>query len=104
METWDNELIAVIVDELRTMAHAGANVPSMLRRIQQIVGPQGYIVFISLKSFRIAFDSGIASIKPITGWCGFGGELTDDDVEHYVSGVIERYRNSCRNREPDQSH
>lgn len=87
----ENKLINVIVDELRVLARAGANVPTLLRRIQEIVGHEK-CARISIKSFRIAFDSGIASVKPVAGWCGFGGELSDEQVESFVAEVVDRFR------------
>ena len=92
-EMIDDELIGGIVDELRVMARAGASVPSMLRRIQQIVGRQD-CRFVAIQSFRTAFDSGVAAVKPITGWYGFGSELSDEQVQNFVGPIVQEYMSS----------
>ena len=90
----ENELIEVLVNDLRAMAVAGADVPCLLRRVQTIVGKQN-CPFESIKSFRMAFNAGIPSISAIGGWCGFGGELTDAQVDSFVSCIVDNYRASC---------
>lgn len=94
----DDELIGEIVDELRAMARAGDSVPTMLRRIQQVVGQQD-CRFVAIKSFKTAFDSGIAAVKPIAGWCGFGSELSDEQVQHFVGPIVEEYLSSGSGKE-----
>jgi hypothetical protein len=89
----DNNLIERIVNDLRGMAIAGGNVPALLRHIQRVIGyPQCGLI--SVKCFRQAFGAGVTSIKPIGGWRGFGGELTDEQVENFVGPILRDYRAS----------
>jgi hypothetical protein len=87
----DSELINAVVDELRRIAVTGADVPSLLRRVQQLLGREDCKIM-SVQCFHKAFDTGIAAISPIAGWCGFGGELTDAQVNSLVIPILENYR------------
>ncbi len=73
------------------MAIAGANVPAMLRRIQDVYG-QKDCKLLSVPIFRRAFSASIARVSAIAGWCGFGGELTDDQVNTHVLSVLNEYK------------
>jgi len=87
----ESELIPVIVSELRGMASAGEGTPSLLRRVQHLLGRKD-CALISVQCFHKAFGAGIASISPIGGWCRFGGELTDVEVDSLMTSVLEDYR------------
>jgi hypothetical protein len=87
----ENDQIDHVVNELREMAYMGADVTSLLRRIQQSFGRDD-CKLISVKCFHQAFSGGIAAISPIGGWSGFGGELSDAEVESLVSPVVKRLR------------
>jgi hypothetical protein len=94
----DNEVIDALAIDLHAMALAGADVPSLLRHVQNVVGKKE-CRFESLKSFRKAFDTGIASISPIGGWCGFGGELSDAQVDSFVLPVVKESLKACPGNE-----
>ena len=66
-------------------------VPALLRRIKQSLG-RNDCKLISVKCFHKAFSGGIAAISPIAGWSGFGGELSDAEVESLVSSVVKGFR------------
>jgi len=93
----DNEHINVLVDELRAMAVGGESVPSLLRRVQRLLGRTD-CKLVSVQCFHQAFGAGIASVSPIAGWCGFGGELTDAEVDSLVGVILKDYRKSEASR------
>lgn len=87
----ENDRIDQVVDELREMASTGADVPSLLRRIQDSFRVRD-CKLASVKCFHKAFGGGIAAVSPIGGWSGFGGELSDAEVESFVSPVVNGFR------------
>lgn len=87
----ESDRIDHVVNELRYMASTGADVPTLLRRIQHLFGVDD-CKLISVKCFHKAFGGGIAAISPIGGWSGFGGELSDADVQSLVSPVVMGFR------------
>src|SRR4051812_45824237 len=89
----ESDRIDPVVNELRDMASTGANVPTLLRRIQLRFGVVD-CKLISVKCFHKAFGGGIAAISPVGGWSGFGGELTDAEVESLVSPVVIGFRDA----------
>lgn len=89
----ENERILAVVHELRAMAVAGENVPSLLRCVQRSLGRTD-CKLVSVQCFHKAFNAGIASVSPIAGWCGFGGQLTDTEVDSLVGVVLNNYRES----------
>jgi hypothetical protein len=90
---FNDELLKVIVHDLRSMAREGKSVATLLRHVQLLFG-HSECGLLCVKCFREAFNVGIASIKPIGGWCGFGGELTDEEVESFVGVILKDYRTS----------
>ncbi len=80
-----------VVNELRELAFTGADVPTLLRWIQSSLDLTD-CKLLSVKCFHMAFGGGIAAISPIGGWSGFGGELSDAEVESLVSPVITGFR------------
>ena len=88
----EDERDGMIVNELRAMAIVGEDVPSLLRRIQDMVG-QKDCKLLSVIYFRKAFNVGIGSISVLPGWHGFGGELSDARVNTEVLPILEDYRN-----------
>jgi hypothetical protein len=87
----ESDRIDHVVNELRHMASTGADVPTLLRRIQHSFGMND-CKLISVKCFHKAFGGGIAAISPIGGWSGFGGELSDAEVQSLVSPVVMGFR------------
>jgi hypothetical protein len=87
----DEDLIDVIARDLRVMAIAGEDVPVLLQRVQQIARRDD-CKLLSIQCFCKAFDRGIASISPIAGWQGFGGELSNEQINNLVLSVLEEYR------------
>jgi hypothetical protein len=87
----ESDRIDHVVNELRELASTGADVPSLLRRIQRSFGMND-CKLISVKCFHKAFGGGIAAVSPIGGWSGFGGELSDAEVESFVSPVVKSFR------------
>jgi hypothetical protein len=87
----ENDLINVVVDELLAMACAVENAPSLLRRIQNLYGRKDCKI-ISVQCFHKAFGGGVAGVSPVAGWCGFGGELSDAEIDSLVAAVLEDYR------------
>jgi hypothetical protein len=89
----DDELLDAVVRELRAMAIVGSDVPALLRRVQDLFGQEDCRL-LSVKCFSEAFHAGVASVSPIAGWCGFGGELSDNQVNSLVLPVLEDFRTS----------
>ncbi len=89
----ENDLIVEVSDELRAMATAGKDAAELLRHVQRAFGQED-CKLVSVQCFRTAFGTGIACVSPVAGWCGFGGELSDDQVNSLVSPVIEEFRRS----------
>lgn len=86
-----DEIIDAITRDIRLMAIAGGDVPSLLRRIQEIMGCRD-CKMASILCFRKAFGAGIRFVSPVAGWSGFGGELSDEQVNESVLPVLEEYR------------
>ena len=82
------------IRELRAMAIAGRDVPSLLRRIQEIMGRID-CKLVSVQCFHKAFNAGIASVSPVAGWTGFGGELSDERIDSLVGSVLDDYRRTA---------
>lgn len=76
------------------MAIAGRDVSSLLRRIQEIMGHID-CKLVSVQCLRKAFNAGIASVSPVAGWSGFGGELSDERVNSLVVSVLDEYRRTA---------
>jgi hypothetical protein len=87
-DTWQTN---VVVNELRAMATAGENTPSILRRVQLLLAQEDCKV-LSVQCFHKAFGAGVAAVSAIAGWSGFGGELTDAEVDALLRPVLEDYR------------
>ena len=87
----EDELVDAVVREIQTMAIAGEDVPSLLRRVQKVVGRDD-CKLISVVCFHKALDVGIASVSAVAGWHGFGGELSDAQVSGFLLPVLEDYR------------
>jgi hypothetical protein len=87
----ESDRIDQVVHELRYMASTGADVPTLLRRIQDSFGMNDCKI-ISVKCFHKAFGGGIAAISAVGGWTGFGGELSDAEVQSLVSPVVICFR------------
>jgi hypothetical protein len=86
----DDERIQSTADELRALAVAGKDVPAMLRHVQQVYG-QRDCALLSVICFVRAFGAGIASVKAVGGWNGFGSELSDEEVNAFVLPVVANY-------------
>ncbi len=97
----EDELVDVLVHELRAMATAGKDVPSLLGRVQEMFGRED-CKLLSVLCFRKAFDASIASISSIAGWRGFGGELSDAQVNSFVLPVLEDYNSRGAGSKLDQ--
>ena len=87
----EDEIINTIEDEIRAKANAGEDIPSLLRHVQHLVGRKD-CKLLTVMCFHKALGAGIASLSPLAGWNGFGGELTDAEVDSLVSPVLEDYR------------
>ena len=87
----EDERDDLIVRDIRAMAIARQDVPSLLRHVQQSLG-QKDCKLLSAIYFHRAFGSDIPSISPVAGWHGFGGELSDAQVNEWVSPVLEEFR------------
>lgn len=89
----EKRLVESLAIDLRTMTTQGHDVPSMLYHIQEVAGRED-CKFLSIACFCSAFDVNIASAKPVAGWCGFGGELSDSQVESLMLPVLRPYRSN----------
>ena len=92
----EDDRINIVADELRSMVIDCVDVTSLLRRIQESFERKDCKI-LSVRCFHRAFGGSIAAISPITGWCGFGGELTDDKINSFVFPVLQRFRDSHNN-------
>src|SRR3954452_17158233 len=86
-----NNLDNAIVQKLQEMAISGEQVPALLRYIQQAVRKNN-CQLLALMYFRAAFDAGVAALSPAAGWCGFGVELSDIQVQAFLLPVLEDFR------------
>jgi hypothetical protein len=93
----EKDLMRVIVEELRDRACTGENTSSLLRRIQGLFGKTD-CKLVSVQCFHKAFGGGVAAVSPVAGWSGFGGELTDVEVDALLRSVLEDFRQKGRNR------
>jgi len=89
----EKDFVHMVVEELRVKARAGEPTSSLLRRIQQLAGKTD-CKLLSVQCFHKAFGGGVASISPVAGWCGFGGDLTDTQVDAFLASVLDGYRKS----------
>jgi len=92
----DDEVIEAVVAELQGMGTAGADAASMLRRLQHMFGRED-CKLLSIVCFRKAFGAGIASLSAIPGWRGFGGELSDAQLNADLLWLLEEYRRASSN-------
>ena len=86
----ENDLIVEVSDELRAMATAGKDAAELLRHVQRAFGQED-CKLCERSVFPHSVWHGIACVSPVAGWCGFGGELSDDQVNSLVSPVIEEF-------------
>jgi hypothetical protein len=89
----NEDSIVKLSNELRAMADVGEDVPTLLKHVQKSFGRRD-CKLVSIQCFHQAFGGDISSVSPIAGWCGFGGELSDDQVNTHVLPVLEQYRRS----------
>jgi hypothetical protein len=82
-----------IIGELRARALLGQSPASLLRVLQELLG-QRHCEITSIQCFREAFGAGIASISAIGGWTGFGGELSDAQIDALVQPVLDAFRST----------
>jgi hypothetical protein len=90
----DDDRLDIIARELQVMAISGNDVPALLRRVQAHIGQED-CKLLSLVCFVRAFRADVASVSPIAGWRGFGGELSDNQVNTLVSSVLKDFRTSA---------
>lgn len=98
----ESDQIDQVVHELRYMASTGADVPTLLRTIQHSFGMNDCKI-ISVKCFHKAFGGGIAAISAVGGWTGFGGELSDAEVQSLVSPVVIGFRDQLEGKSVEGS-
>jgi hypothetical protein len=89
------ELLDELVPHIQSMAVTGADVPSLLKHIQKVAGRID-CKLLSVQCFSKAFNTGIGSVSSVAGWSGFGGELSDDQVNSLLQTVIEDYLASIK--------
>jgi hypothetical protein len=91
----DDAITDSVIHDLQQMAISGRDVTSLLRLIQERCGTMNCKIM-SVMFFRKAFGSDIAAIKDVTAWCGFGGPLSDSEVNVSVLPILEHYRMGVR--------
>ena len=69
-----------LVDSLREKRAAGANVIELLNEIKHLQPEDISIQLLCMTYFREAFDLSLIEAAPLSGWCGFGGDLSDEKI------------------------
>ncbi len=77
-----------IIETLKRMKSNNATVVNMLKQIKQLNIEHSNIQLISLQCFRAVFNLSIGVVSPIAGWKGFGGTLTDHQINDLVGPFI----------------
>lgn len=70
---------------------AGERTVSLLQFVQESTGRLD-CKLVSVVYFHQSLGGGVAAISPIAGWVGFGGDLTDDQVNAFGEPVLAKYR------------
>jgi hypothetical protein len=79
--TLDRQLVV----KLREMKETGVEASKMLEKIQLIHSDELQISLLCMKYLREAFNLSIPGVSPNCGWRGFGGELTDEQINGLVT-------------------
>ena len=78
-----------VVAELRRRARAGDTAASIVRWLHGRLGPQ--VSSFQLVGFLFfAFSNGLRTFRELERWQGFGGDLTDDEVERLLAPLTPR--------------
>ncbi len=78
--TLNNELVGV----LRNMHSDTAKVSKLLDKIKTAHEEEPQIKMYAMKYLREAFDLSIAEVTSVGGWSGFGGELSDEQIDSLI--------------------
>ena len=82
-----------LINNLRSMARAGATVPELVRELIRSLGPETPHVLTLAKYLREAFGLTLLDVKPLSGWLVDGtGELSDFQLNEFILPEIQRHR------------
>ncbi|MEJ2613058.1 MAG: hypothetical protein P8179_24135 [Candidatus Thiodiazotropha sp.] len=73
-----------LVEKLRSMKTSGATIFKLLEQIQFTHKEDSLIKPLSMKYFREAFGLSMSEVTPLGGWCGFGGELSNEQINELI--------------------
>lgn len=76
----DNELINI----LKNMHANEASLSQLLREIKSTHEKEPQLKMYAMKYLREAFELPMADVTSVSGWSGFGGELSDDQINNLV--------------------
>jgi len=77
-----------LVEKLRIMRENGATVVELLEKIKSTHKEEQQIKPLCMKYFRESFGLSMSDITPIGGWCGFGGELSNEQVSELIKPCL----------------
>jgi hypothetical protein len=73
-----------LVEKLRSMKKNGATIFELLEQIRFIHKEDPLIKPLSMKYFREAFGLSLPEVTPLGGWCGLGGELSNEQISELI--------------------
>jgi hypothetical protein len=73
-----------LVEILREMHGNAAQVSQMLSEIKKFHCEEPQIKMCTMKYLREAFGLSLADVTPVGGWCGLGGELSDEEINGLI--------------------
>lgn len=76
----DNSLIK----ELKVMKEKGVSVVDILKKIKNFHSDEPQIKLLCMKYFRESYGLSMSDVAPISGWCGLGGELTNEQITNLL--------------------
>jgi hypothetical protein len=78
--TLNNEL----VETLRAMRSSEAKVSQLLGEIKSVHDEEPQLKMYAMKYLREAFGLSMADATSVGGWSGFGGELSNDQIDNLI--------------------
>lgn len=84
VEYIDMTLDSELIDTLKTMHSNAAEISSLLSEIKSVHEEEPQLKIFAMKYLREAFGLSMADVTAVGGWSGFGGELSDDQINNLV--------------------
>ena len=91
---WELNLNKKLVEKLRLMRADGANAVQLLDAIKCTLADYELSKPLCMKYFKESFRLSFSDVAPIGGWCGMGGELSNEQVCELLEPCLKRYMTS----------